>query len=44
MPNVRIRIFGNALLKEICFSLQGNHFHKIKWIGGLVELVVAQRY
>ena len=36
VKNSSFLVFTNTLLKEICFSLKGNHIHEIKWIGGLV--------
>ena len=37
-----LRVFTNALLKEIHFPLEANLFHPLKWIASIVVSVAVE--
>lgn len=39
--NSAFGIFRHALLKKVCLTLQGDHFHPVEGVGNLVKFVAA---
>ena len=40
--NASFLVFTYALFKEICFSLNRNHVHEVKRVGGVVDAFVTE--
>ena len=44
MVDTSFRVFRDTLLEEVGLALERDHVHEVEGVGGVVDLVIAQRY